>query len=1053
MKRRITCLLLSLALLLSLLPATVLAATGTVTYDLAGGTQSTGVTFQTAPDSDGTVTLPAQNTLTKTGYTLVGWTDGTNGYLPGAKYTVSGNPTLTALWTAKNPDTLSNVAIAGKVLSSGQYYHNGTAGAAGTVNSTAADASAMYVDGVLVLSGLNVNCAVKGIKWEYNDLIVVLLPGSTNKVINSDDTAIGGELGGSSYTPDLIVRGAGKLDVTGKTYGIWAWKDITFEDGAQVTVTAQTNSGVLNNTSSGTIAVKSGASLTASGKEYGVGTDHTSKGSLIVESGASFTAKGESGALRNIENTKANFNSQTIYVSSSSTAGTNLSAWNTTAALTGYKYISTTGAVHEHSWGYTLSADKTTITATCTASGCSTPAASGRFWLTAPDNLIYDGDYKQVFLYADGFDFNNSFTLFLEIVYKIGNTTWDFNNPPTNAGTYTASLTYQGLTAEVSLTIAPRPVTVDSTNITLSGDMTYKPDGVTPTVTVKDDKGNVIPASEYTVTYTNNTAVGTATVTITDNVGGNYTVNGSTTFEITKATANLTVNPVNVTYDGAALEIGEGKDVPYSANTAGTLSWKDGNAPMYVSDSSSDSKEWWVVFTPTDTTNYKPSERKVSVTIAPKPVTITAGPKSAYVGAAMPTLTYQTTGLLGTDTLTTAPTLTCNANMNAEGTYPITVSDASAGDNYAITYVPGTLTVSNKLVPTLTLTPDNASLIGGGTVALTVSGIPEGAGCTVTCDTEGVTLTGSGSTWSATLPNTTPNYTFTAASTETGSHAAASASCTVAVTQYTAPTVSAAYPVVLEKTKNGSISVSRKSASEDDAVTITVTPDRGYTLETLTVLDKNGKALKLTAKGAGKYTFWMPASGVTVTATFAEDNSMLNFFVDVPADAYFYDAVLWAAENGITSGVDENRFAPDWSCTRAQLVTFLWRAAGKPASRRESSMSDVTKGAYYAKAVAWAAENGIIKGYSDGRFGGEDLVTREQMAAILYRFAQNADDAQSGRKIQDFSDYADISAYAVPAVQWAADMGIMQGYHNRLMPQAACTRAQIVTMLYRLLHK
>ncbi len=129
----------------------------------------------------------------------------------------------------------------------------------------------------------------------------------------------------------------------------------------------------------------------------------------------------------------------------------------------------------------------------------------------------------------------------------------------------------------------------------------------------------------------------------------------------------------------------------------------------------------------------------------------------------------------------------------------------------------------------------------------------------------------------------------------------------------------------------------------------------GYTLETLTVTDKDGSALPLTDKGGGKYTFTMPGSAVTVTATFMEDNAMLNFFVDVPASAYYYDALLWAAENGITGGTDAVHFSPDASCTRAQIVTFLWRAAGSPVVNYAMDFSDVSGDDYYAEAVRWAA--------------------------------------------------------------------------------------------------
>ena len=261
------------------------------------------------------------------------------------------------------------------------------------------------------------------------------------------------------------------------------------------------------------------------------------------------------------------------------------------------------------------------------------------------------------------------------------------------------------------------------------------------------------------------------------------------------------------------------------------------------------------------------------------------------------------------------------------------------------------------------------------------------------------------------------------------------------------------YDVAVSDGAHGSVTVSPKSASKGSTVTVTVTPDKGYTLETLSVTDKNGSALNLTDKGGGQYTFTMPSGPVTVAATFMDDNTMLNFFVDVPAGAYYYDAVLWAAEGGIVTGTDAVHFSPDASCTRAQLVTFLWRAAGKPVVNYAMNFTDVESGAYCAEAVLWAASLGIVDGYGDGRFGTNDFVTREQVAAMLYRFAkaQGLDTTQGGMAAREFADFESVSSYALEAVDWAVNAGVLKGDNNRLLPQDNCTRAQIVTMLYRAL--
>ena len=247
------------------------------------------------------------------------------------------------------------------------------------------------------------------------------------------------------------------------------------------------------------------------------------------------------------------------------------------------------------------------------------------------------------------------------------------------------------------------------------------------------------------------------------------------------------------------------------------------------------------------------------------------------------------------------------------------------------------------------------------------------------------------------------------------------------------------------KTENGSVTVSPKSASKGDTVTVTVKPDSGYVLETLTVTDKNGNELTLKDKGNGKYTFTMPAGKVEVKATFMEDNSMLNFFYDVPNDAYFYEAVKWAVKNGITNGVGDNLFAPGQPCTRAQIVTFLWRAAGSPEPKGTvAGMTDVVPGSYYAKAVAWAVENGITTGTAEGTFSPDATCTRAQAVTFLAR-AQNA-------KATGKTAFSDVPAdsYFADAVAWAQANGVTTGTsETTFSPDNDCTRAQIVTFLYR----
>ena len=246
--------------------------------------------------------------------------------------------------------------------------------------------------------------------------------------------------------------------------------------------------------------------------------------------------------------------------------------------------------------------------------------------------------------------------------------------------------------------------------------------------------------------------------------------------------------------------------------------------------------------------------------------------------------------------------------------------------------------------------------------------------------------------------------------------------------------------------EHGTVTVSPESASKGDTVTITVTPDKGYTLESLTVLDKDGKALALTDKGGGRYTFTMPAGKITVKAVFMDDNTMLNFFTDVHAEDYYYDAVLWAAQEGVTGGTSDTLFAPNAGCTRAQAVTFLWRAAGSPEPKSaDLPFTDVPADAYYAKAVAWAVENGVAKGVSETAFAPNASCTRAQIVTFLWRAQQSP--ASVGE-----NPFADVSAaaYYYNAVLWAVENDVAKGVsETAFAPNDNCTRAQIVTMIYR----
>lgn len=258
---------------------------------------------------------------------------------------------------------------------------------------------------------------------------------------------------------------------------------------------------------------------------------------------------------------------------------------------------------------------------------------------------------------------------------------------------------------------------------------------------------------------------------------------------------------------------------------------------------------------------------------------------------------------------------------------------------------------------------------------------------------------------------------------------------------------SSKYDIVVDTAKNGAVSADRSSASSGQTVTVTVKPETGYKLDKLTVVTGADKSLSLTDKGNGAYSFTMPSSKVTVSAVFVKESADNDkSFVDVSDDAYYSKAVKWAVEKGITTGSTANTFDPEAVCTRAQMMTFLWRSAGSPAPKSTSNpFADISKDAYYYDAVLWAVENGITKGTSDTAFSPDEVVTRAQTVTFLHRMA-GSPAAAANSSFQD----VDADAYYSAAVQWAVEQGITQGTSaTTFSANDACDRAQVVTFLYR----
>lgn len=254
------------------------------------------------------------------------------------------------------------------------------------------------------------------------------------------------------------------------------------------------------------------------------------------------------------------------------------------------------------------------------------------------------------------------------------------------------------------------------------------------------------------------------------------------------------------------------------------------------------------------------------------------------------------------------------------------------------------------------------------------------------------------------------------------------------------------FRVVILESRNGNVTANVSRADSGNVVTLTVSPALGFTLDKLTVLDSSSRAVRLTEQANGTYTFVMPASDATVEAVF----QIRPAFTDVPSGSYYEDAVLWAVGEGITTGTSAHAFAPDGSCTRAQAVTFLWRAAGSPAPvSAKTRFADVAASSYYSDAVLWAVENGITNGTSDTTFSPDAVCTRAQIVAFLWR-AKGSPAAGSGTRFADVAE----TAYYADAVLWAVKEGVTLGTSaNAFSPDKTCTRAQIVTFLWRTLAK
>lgn len=389
-----------------------------------------------------------------------------------------------------------------------------------------------------------------------------------------------------------------------------------------------------------------------------------------------------------------------------------------------------------------------------------------------------------------------------------------------------------------------------------------------------------------------------------------------------------------------------------------------------------------------------------------------------------------------------------------------TITVQYTSQNYEPVTLAINLVAKNRTVPTFILTADHDTLSGGGKVTLTLErgNLPQGAVVTVSGTDEAgnaVTLTdNSDGTYSATLPNKTQTYTFIAVYDESQTIAPKTDIATVKVQQRSSGGEPAkpSFPVKISNSGDGVAKVDKSYASAGNKVTITVTPGRNATVQRITVTDEDGERLKLTENRDGTYSFTMPSGAANVYVRFSGSGLP---FADVPSGSWYYDDVAYVYDTGLMTGLTATAFGPNLSTTRGMIVTILWRMENEPAAKHGCPFADVRRGSYYEQAIAWASENGIVTGFDASTFAPDRAITREQLAAILFRFAayRGMDAVTLRENLSSFQDQAAISAYAVSALNWAVGEGLMQGTGDKLEPTGNATRAQVAAMLRRFMQR
>ena len=566
----------------------------------------------------------------------------------------------------------------------------------------------------------------------------------------------------------------------------------------------------------------------------------------------------------------------------------------------------------------------------------------------------------------------------------------------TNAGTYKLTIRGEGnYTGFVECDWELKQKTVDSLRVDLVPEVDYTGEAIEPTVKVYDNDDTLIPDTEYVLKYVDNTNAGTATVEFRNKEGGNYKIGSKddsvfyASFTINKAAQTFTAEDITATYGDAPVTI------KLSGDTFGDVTYTlANNAPTDVVEIEDGKLTILNTGTAVIMVNAAGDEnhepRLIHFT-----VTVKAKPLTFRV--------LDRSAYVGE----TAPDLsnpTLGVDFELEGLLGNDEIEAEQIGPFLYYNLPdATVRPNPDIEPDMTQ-PGSYKIV---------------------C-------------YSITLSNSVRNYTI-------GDRI--DGTFTI---DYAPP---ATYAVAVAESENGSVTASRRSASRGQTVTLSVAPDEGYALSSLTVTDAKGNAVEVTETD-GAYSFKMPGSKVTVAAAFEKIDTEPRFD-DVTPDDWFFDDVEWAADEGLVSGVSDTRFDPNSGCTRAHIVTMLWRAAGCPVVNYLMPFTDVAEDVWYTEAIRWAASERIVLGTSDTTFTPDRICNRAQVAVMLYRYAVWAemDTTQGGMAIREFEDYADIPEYALEPMGWSVNAGILVGSDNRLTPNTDCTRAQIAAILHRALGK